>query len=107
MITTVRRYQSSINKGGGKQGDYDLKSFSSRKVTVSIGKVKSRFLSIEQKNVSFGVVGSPLTHWDSPKSFSPLKAVARPTSSGFLFIKAAIISTIAGRLQGSFRWKVQ
>lgn len=38
---------------------------------------------------------------------SALKAVAKATSSGFLPIRAAIISTIAGKLHGSFRWNVQ
>lgn len=46
-------------------------------------------------------------HCDKPNSFSALKAVAKATSSGVLLIRAAIISTIAGKLQGSFRWKVQ
>lgn len=40
---------------------------------------------------------------DNPNNLSALKAVAKATSSGFLFIKAAIISTIAGKLHGSFR----
>lgn len=44
---------------------------------------------------------------DSPNNLSALKAVAKATSSGFLFISAAIISTIAGKLHGSFRWNVQ
>lgn len=102
MITG--RYQSSINKGETEGLGFEIDFLGNKKKLV---KVKSRFLS----NVSFGslrrrIVAS-LAHWDSPKSFSPLKAVASPTSSGFLFMKAAIISTIAGRLQGSFRWKVQ
>lgn len=44
---------------------------------------------------------------DRPKSFSALNAVAKATSSGVLLMRAAIISTIAGKLHGSFRWKVQ
>lgn len=46
-------------------------------------------------------------HWDRPNNLSALNAVAKPTSSGFLFMNAAIISTIAGKLHGSLRWKVQ
>lgn len=44
-----------------------------------------------------------LSYCDKPNNFKALKAVAKATSSGVLFIKAAIISTIAGRLHGSFR----
>jgi hypothetical protein len=44
---------------------------------------------------------------DKPNSLSALKAVARPTSSGFLFMKAAISSTMLGKEHGSFRWNVQ
>lgn len=100
MITG--RYQSSINKGETEGLGFEIDFLGNKKKLV---KVKSRFLS----NVSFGSLRRRIVpaHWDRPKSFSPLKAVASPTSSGFLFIKAAIISTIAGRLQGSFRWKVQ
>lgn len=47
------------------------------------------------------------SYCDNPKSFRALNAVARATSSGVLDIKAAIISTIAGKLHGSLRWKVQ
>lgn len=47
------------------------------------------------------------SHWDKLNNFKALKAVAKATSSGVLCIKAAIISTIAGKLHGSFRWKVQ
>lgn len=39
---------------------------------------------------------------DKPKSFKALNAVAKATSSGVLDISAAIISTIAGRLQGYY-----
>lgn len=49
----------------------------------------------------------PAHYWDSPNSLRALKAVAKATSSGVLFINAAIISTIAGKLHGSLRWKVQ
>lgn len=48
-----------------------------------------------------------LDYCESPKSLRALKDVAKATSSGFLFMKAAIISTIAGKEQGSFLWKVQ
>lgn len=44
---------------------------------------------------------------ESPNNFNALNEVAKATSSGFLFMKAAIISTIAGNEQGSFLWKVQ
>lgn len=44
---------------------------------------------------------------DRPNSLSALKAVANATSSGVFFMNAAIISTMAGRLHGSFRWNVQ
>lgn len=44
-----------------------------------------------------------MDYWDKPNSLRALKAVARATSSGFFCMKAAIISTIAGREQGSFR----
>lgn len=40
---------------------------------------------------------------DKPNNFNALKAVAKATSSGFLPIRAAIISTIAGNEHGSFR----
>lgn len=46
-------------------------------------------------------------HCDNPNNLIALKAVAKATSSGVLFIKAAKISAIAGRQQGSFLWKVQ
>lgn len=46
-------------------------------------------------------------YWERPNNFRALNAVAKATSSGFFFIKAAIISTIAGNEQGSLRWKVQ
>lgn len=46
-------------------------------------------------------------HCDRPNNFNALNAVAKATSSGVFFMKAAIISTIAGKLHGSFRWKVQ
>lgn len=40
---------------------------------------------------------------ERPNNFSALNAVAKATSSGVLLMKAAIISTIAGREQGSLR----
>ena len=40
---------------------------------------------------------------DNPKSFKALNAVAKATSSGVFFMNAAIISTMAGKLQGSLR----
>ena len=42
-----------------------------------------------------------------PKSFKALNVVASATSSGGLFIKAAIISTVIGREHGSLRLKLQ
>ena len=44
---------------------------------------------------------------DNPKTFRALKVVASAISSGVLFKYAAIISTVTGKEQGSFRWKVQ
>lgn len=43
------------------------------------------------------------SHWDKLNSFKALKAVAKATSSGVLCMNAAIISTMAGKLHGSFR----
>lgn len=56
---------------------------------------------IEKKNVA--IIFFSFSYCDNPNNLSALKAVAKATSSGFLPIKAAIISTIAGKLQGSFR----
>ena len=40
---------------------------------------------------------------DNPKTFRALKVVASAISSGVLFKYAAIISTVTGKEQGSFR----
>ena len=44
---------------------------------------------------------------DNPNIFNALNVVASAISSGVLFKYAAIISTVTGKLQGSFLWKVQ
>lgn len=61
------------------------------------------FYSNREKKINWYIT----IYCDKPNNFNALKAVAKATSSGFLPIRAAIISTIAGNEHGSFRWNVQ
>lgn len=89
--------------------DREVKSFLDNRIkSWDLGKISFSFQSsLSLLLLLFLILVRTPHHWDRPNNLSALNAVAKPTSSGFLFMNAAIISTIAGKLHGSLRWKVQ